>query len=58
MITNEEIKELSNMSKCSVKKLKIELYGLGAIDFRTSKARGLKYFKMKEEFKQVNELDY
>jgi len=57
IITNEEIKELSNMSKCSVKKLKIELYGLGAIDFRTAKERGLKYFKMKEEFKQVNALD-
>jgi hypothetical protein len=54
-ITNEEIKHLSNMSKCSLKKLKIELYGLGGIDYRTSKERGLKYFKMKEEYKPKTE---
>lgn len=53
-ITNEDIKELSNMSKCSIKKLKIELYGLGALDFRTSKARGLKYFQMKPSLKDNN----
>lgn len=54
-ITNEEIKELSNMSKCSIKKLKIELYGLGGKDYRTSTERGLMYFKMKEEYKKKEE---
>ena len=54
-ITNEEIKELSNMSKCSIKKLKIELYGLGAKDYRTSTERGLSYFKMKDEYKKKDE---
>jgi hypothetical protein len=51
-ITNEEIKELSNMSKCSIKKLKIELHGLGAIDFKNNSVRGLKNFKIKEEYKK------
>jgi hypothetical protein len=54
-ITNEEIKELSMISKCSLKKLKIELYGLGAIDYRNSNERGLLYFKMKEIPKNEDE---
>jgi len=53
-MTNEEIKQLSNISNCSIKKLKIELYGLGAIDYRTSKERGILYFKLNEEFKKVD----
>ena len=54
-ITNEEIKQLSMISKCSLKKLKTELYGLGAIDYRNSKERGLLYFKLNEEHKKKDD---
>jgi hypothetical protein len=54
-ITNDEIKDLSNMTKCSIKKLKIELYGLGAKDYRTATKRGLTNFKMKEIPKNEDE---
>ncbi len=51
-INNEDLKYICNISKCSMKKLKIELYGMGAIDFKNNNVRGLRYFKIKDEFKK------
>jgi len=56
-ITNNELKNISDISGCSMKKLKVELCSMGGIDFRTSNERGIKYFKLKDEFKNTSNLD-
>jgi hypothetical protein len=56
-ISNEELKNICNISKCSMKKLKIELYGMGASDFKNNNIRGLRNFKLKDEFKKNDDYE-
>jgi hypothetical protein len=40
-----------------MKKLKIELYGMGASDFKNNNIRGLRNFKLKDEFKKNDDYE-
>jgi len=62
-IKNSDLKTLSDNIGCSLKKLKIELYGLGAEDYRTASEKGLKNFKTNDKYNEkfknqtINDLD-
>lgn len=62
-IKNSDLKTLADNIGCSLKKFKLELYGLGAEDYRTASEKGLKNFKTNEKYNEkfknqtINDLD-